>query len=162
VIPQERILSDPTLTDVCERVHGTMIAGDCGQRQRVSNVMIGAMNASNALSRIEHQTLLIVSGDRDDIVLAAIAGNEHRDQAHGSLVGLVLSESLTPGEAVLAIIRQSKLPVFLSPMDSYTIANRIHSMTVKTLPGDSEKIGRIQQLVAEHVDIDRILEKLSG
>ena len=45
-------------------------------------------------------------------------------------------------------------------MDSYTIASRIHSMTVKTLPGDADKIERIQSLVSEHVDVDRILEKI--
>ncbi|HRJ73546.1 MAG TPA: hypothetical protein PLS03_15075, partial [Terrimicrobiaceae bacterium] len=47
-----------------------------------------------------------------------------------------------------------------SPIDSYSIANRIHSMTVKTMPGDVEKIGRIQSLVSQHVDIPRILEKI--
>jgi BioD-like phosphotransacetylase family protein len=46
-------------------------------------------------------------------------------------------------------------------MDSYVIASRIHSMTVKTLPGDTEKISRIQDLVSAHVNVDRILEKIA-
>ena len=33
-------------------------------------------------------------------------------------------------------------------------------MTVKTLPGDTEKIDRIQSLVRTHVNIPRILEKI--
>ncbi len=46
-----------------------------------------------------------------------------------------------------------RMPVIASGLDSYIIASRIHSMTVKTLPGDTEKIERIQNLVSEHVNI---------
>ena len=45
-------------------------------------------------------------------------------------------------------------------MDSYKIAQRIHSMTVKTLPGDVQKIERIQDLISRHVDVPRLLEKV--
>jgi len=40
------------------------------------------------------------------------------------------------------------------------VASSIHSMTVKTLPGDVEKIDKIQALIEQHVEIDRLLEKL--
>ena len=33
-------------------------------------------------------------------------------------------------------------------------------MTVKTLPGDEEKIDKIQALIENHVEVDRLLEKL--
>jgi BioD-like phosphotransacetylase family protein len=48
----------------------------------------------------------------------------------------------------------------VSPHDSYTVASRINDMTIKTLPGDSLKIARIRELVAGHLDIDRLLAKL--
>ena len=54
------------------------------------------------------------------------------------------------------------MPVILSPLDSFTVASKIHSMTVKTLPGDTEKIGKIQSLIEQHVEVDRLLEKLRG
>jgi BioD-like phosphotransacetylase family protein len=57
-------------------------------------------------------------------------------------------------------VAAAPLPIIASPMDSYTIASRIHSMTVKTLPGDADKIERIQSLVSDHVNVDRILEKI--
>ena len=47
-----------------------------------------------------------------------------------------------------------------SPLDSYSIASSIHSMTIKTLPGDQDKIERIQALVEKHVNVDRLLEKI--
>ena len=78
----------------------------------------------------------------------------------GPLAGLVLSDGLRPHGRLLEMLGQTPLPVILSPMDSYTIAQRIHSMTVKTLPGDTQKIDRIQDLIARHVAIPRILEKI--
>jgi BioD-like phosphotransacetylase family protein len=52
------------------------------------------------------------------------------------------------------------LPVVFSPIDSYSIANRIQSLTVKIQPSDTDKIQRIQDLVARHVNIPRLLEKI--
>ncbi len=47
-----------------------------------------------------------------------------------------------------------------SPLDSYTVASNIHSMTVKTLPGDVEKIDKIQSMIERFVQIDRLVEKI--
>ena len=35
-------------------------------------------------------------------------------------------------------------------------------MTVKTLPGDVEKIEKIQALIEQHVEVDRLLEKIEA
>ncbi len=67
-----------------------------------------------------------------------------------------------PCDAVLELLKNSHLPVISSPLDSYTVANAIHSMTVKTLPGDVEKIDKIQSLIEQYVEIDRLLAKLSA
>jgi len=63
-------------------------------------------------------------------------------------------------ERLFELIRHSTLPVICSSMDSYRIASCIHSMTVKTLPGDKQKINRIQELISAHVNLDRVLEKI--
>lgn len=163
VIPQERRLSEPTMLDVSTNIRGEIIAGEALIRRYVSTVMIGAMQPGNVLARLEPRTLLVVPGDREDVILAAHAEAELavKKNREGLISGLVLSESLLPkSEVVASLVAQSSLPVITSPMDSYTIASRIHSMTVKTLPGDVEKITRIQQLVSEHVNIQRILEKI--
>ncbi|MGC1479886.1 MAG: AAA family ATPase [Chthoniobacterales bacterium] len=157
VIPQERLLSEPTLGGICEKIKGEVISANGDMSRRVSNVMIGAMQPTNVLSRLEERTLLITPGDREDIILAAHAEAE---QGGDLLSGLVLSESLEPSEPVAKIISNSVLPVILSPMDSYTIASRINSMTVKTMPGDVDKITRIQELVSQHVNVERLLEKI--
>jgi BioD-like phosphotransacetylase family protein len=43
--------------------------------------------------------------------------------------------------------------------DCYTVASKINQMTVKTEPGDEEKIKMIYQLINQNVDIDRIIQR---
>jgi len=43
------------------------------------------------------------------------------------------------------------------PRDTYVVASEVHDLLVKTHPADHEKISLIKALVAEHLDIDRIL-----
>jgi len=41
--------------------------------------------------------------------------------------------------------------------DSYTVAAKIERMTVKTDPGDKEKIKMIQEVVAKHIDLASVV-----
>jgi BioD-like phosphotransacetylase family protein len=41
--------------------------------------------------------------------------------------------------------------------DTYTVASSVHDLLVKTHPADREKIELIKELVAAHLDVDRIL-----
>lgn len=158
VIPQERILAEPTLADVALRIRGEFIASPELSRRRIAAVTIGAMSANHVMERLEDRTLLVVPGDREEVLLAAL---DDARNARAQIAGVVLSESLRPSPALEAKLKASPLPTLASPMDSYTIASRIHSMTVKTLPGDSEKIDRIQSLVEASVDLDQILARVT-
>jgi BioD-like phosphotransacetylase family protein len=106
-------------------------------------------------------TLVITPGDREDVILAALSTSTLSDAEDRAIAGLVLSGDLLPHQSVLDLIGNSDVPVIKSPLDSYAVASGIHSMTVKTLPGDVEKIDKIQALIDRHVDVDRLLEKLA-
>jgi len=156
VIPRVEILTQPTLRQICNHIHGEFLQRPGRSRRRVQNVLIGAMSPARLYDGVENGTLLVVPGDRDDILLAAVS----RKPDESPFCGIVLSDDLRPGEKVMELLGESELPVISCRLDSYTISSRIHSMTVKTLPGDEEKIQSIQDLVATHVDVTRILEKL--
>jgi BioD-like phosphotransacetylase family protein len=105
-------------------------------------------------------TLVITPGDRDDVILAALSASALSELDGQAIAGLVLSGDLAPSQPVLDLLQQSDVPTIASPMDSYSVASAIYSMTVKTLPGDTEKIDKIQSLIETHVEIGRFLEKL--
>ena len=120
--------------------------------------LVAALKERLGLSRLSPRTLLVAPGDREDIVLAAVT----EAAPAGLLSGLILSDGLRPHAALLSLLEKTEIPVVFSPIDSYSIAKRIHSLTVKIQPGDHEKIERIQNLVARHLDVDRLLEKIAA
>jgi BioD-like phosphotransacetylase family protein len=58
------------------------------------------------------------------------------------------------------MLRSLPCPVLIAARDSYAVAASVQNVTVKTGPGDTQKIGLIQQIIADHVNLDRILAKL--
>jgi BioD-like phosphotransacetylase family protein len=163
VLPVDPILAKPTLQQICERIKGRFVSGTrhCGRRH-VTKVIIGAMTPANLLPQFKTGTLVITPGDREDVILAAIASHQPKEGSPLPLVGFILSADHLPHPRIMEQLAASGLPAIASPLDSYSVASSIHSMTVKTMPGDHQKIETIQQMVEKHVEIDRLLEKISS
>jgi BioD-like phosphotransacetylase family protein len=100
----------------------------------------------------------VVPGDRKNVILAIL--KRSKEEAF-PFCGIVLSDDIKP-KGLMEEINKSPLPVVSSPLDSYSIASRILSMKVKTLPGDTEKIARIQKLVSEYLNVPRILQRIGS
>ncbi len=160
VVPMENMLTEPSLMETCEYIRGKFLCNEQFSRARSKQVVIGALSSANLFQNILPGTLLVVPGDREDVVLSALSRSTGPEGT--PLAGLVLSDDLKPHNRLLELLGRTCLPVILSPMDSYTIAQTIHSMTVKTLPGDTQKIDRIKHLIGTHLNIPRILEKISA
>lgn len=160
-IPEEPLLSNATLGQIRQTIKGQFINAKEKSRRRVKKVIIGAMSSSHVMQYFQPGTLVITPGDREDVILAALSTSTLSDAEDRAIAGLVLSGDLLPHQSVLDLVGNSDVPVIKSPLDSYTVASAIHSMTVKTLPGDVEKIDKIQALIDRHVNVDRLLEKLS-
>lgn len=159
VLPLDDILPQPTLKQVCNHIHGDFASKPEESARRVADVLIGAMSPANLFSGVVPDTLLVVPGDREDVLFAAAA--RAAEDSGQPFAGVVLSDNLMPSDALMRILAGSGLPVITSRLDSYTISSRIHSMTVKTLPGDTEKISRIEDLITSRVDVPRLLEKIA-
>jgi len=159
-IPAEPLLSSNTLNQICKQVRGRFLNSRVESRRRVGRIIVGAMSSRNVMEHFTPGTLVITPGDREDIILAALSTTTAPELRDREITGLVLSGDLLPHPTVLDLIAQSSLPVIASSLDSYSVASTIHSMTVKTQPGDHEKISRIQTVVEEYVNINRLLEKI--
>ncbi len=160
VIPEEPLLAKPTLDQICRTIKGEFINAVSKGHRRVERVIIGAMSSSHVMEYFSPGTLVITPGDREDVILAALSTSSLVHLDGRALAGLVLSGDLFPHQSVVDLIKRSDVPTIGSSLDSYAVASRIHSMTVKTLPGDYAKIRKIQALIGGHVEVDRLLEKL--
>jgi phosphate acetyltransferase len=157
LLPAEKILTSPNLRQIFERTDGEWLHKvDNTASRRISNIIIGAMTAPGFLDTITSGTLLITPGDREDIIMAALS-YEATSQA-GSISGIVLTRGITPHPRLVKRVQQSTIPVILAENDSYVVASRLHGMTVKTQPDDSDKIPLIQQMILNNIDL-KSLEK---
>ncbi len=162
VIPQEPLLANATLGQICKETNGRFINDtEIEVGRRVKKIIIGAMNSSHVMEYFSPGTLVITPGDREDIILAALSTCTLAEGDEGAIAGMVLSGDLFPHQSVIDLIKASQVPTIGSPLDSYTVANAIYSMTVKTLPEDMEKIDTIQAMIEKYVQVDRLLEKLA-
>ena len=158
VVPHQRILSAPTIDLICEELGAEMLNKSRGLNNLVEDVVVGAMGAQNAIRFFKRGVLVITPGDREDIILAAAAAAcGHREK---DLAGIVLTGNLRPSEAVLKVIREMPFPVLLAKDDSYEVASKVHDLTVKTRPDDTEKISVIRDMISDFVDVNKILNAL--
>ena len=156
VLPHHHILSRPTVAGIQEELKAPSLNSSRSDSM-VASVVVGAMGAQNAASYFTRGAMFITPGDREDIVVAAVAAAA--DPSH-QLAGMVLTEKIKPVNGVLRVIEKAPFPVLLAVEDSYEVASRIHNLIVKTRAADTEKISVIRDLIATHVDVDKILRAL--
>jgi hypothetical protein len=157
VIPHQSILCSPTVGLIQEELEARRLNKSPHLHNLVDDVVVGAMGVHNATRYFRRGVLLITPGDREDIILAAAAmANDGSPQ----LGGIVLTGDLLPNREVLEVIESLPFPVLLAKDDSYEVASTVHDLTVKTQPDDTEKITLIRNLVAQHVDVEKIRKAL--
>jgi len=156
VLPYRPILSHPTLAMILEGVHGEEIWPGPSLDRVIDGVAIGAMEPAHMLERVGPGTLVIVPGDREDVILALVGSAVVGERRHG--VGLVLTGGYRPRPLIVDAIRAADLFATLVEEDTYAVASEVHDLLVKTHSADVEKIALIKGLVAAHLDVDRMLE----
>ena len=157
VMPHQPILSKPTMELIREELKAESLNDSKQIFNLVNEVVVGAMGVQNAIGFFKPGVLIITPGDREDIILAAstlLLGQKD------GLAGIVLTGNLRPSHSVLKVIQEMPFPVLLSAQDSYEVASCVHDLTVKTRPNDTLKISLIRDLIAEHVNVQQILNSL--
>lgn len=156
IVPFDGELRKPTLGQVGRELKASFLSGDKMKRRRVSRVVIGTASSRHAHIYIEPGSLLITAGDRDDLIRAVFDATGARDNA---LAGVVLTDEFPPEPELVELLKERAIPCMVAQHDCYTIAAKINGMTVKTEPGDLEKIEMIRNLIGQNVDVGRIVDR---
>lgn len=154
-LPLRKRLQAPTFSQVVKEINGRWLNGaEHGMTERILRVVIGAMTAKGVVDYIQPGVLIITPGDREDVLFSAIASaNISKKQV---VSGIILTRNILPHPKLMDLISMTEIPVVICSEESYTVASKINNMTVKTQPTDEDKIPIIQEIVAEHTDMERI------
>ncbi|HJW21671.1 MAG TPA: AAA family ATPase [Candidatus Limnocylindrales bacterium] len=149
VLPVRPLLSNPTLEMIEAGLDGELIHSGPDLDRVIDDVAIAAMEPRHALEHVGPGTLVIVPGDREDVI-TTLAGTR--------LAGLVLTGGYPPRSTTIEAIHRANLFAVIVAAETYAVASKIHDLLVKTHPADREKIELIKQLVGANLDVDRILD----
>ena len=114
-IPEEPILANATLGQICKTIKGDFLNGKSKSRRRVQKIIIGAMNSSHVMEHFKPGTLVITPGDREDVILAALSTSTLSENDGHSIAGLVLSGNMTAASERLELLENSDIPTIASP-----------------------------------------------
>ena len=154
VIPYAPRLTWPTMAQVADALKARVINWQDGQQNAIASVIVGAMTPHNALNFIQDKTLLIVPGDRDDLVLAAASLSVLRDDIH--MAGILFSGGILPQPQTIDLLNRTNIPALAVDTPTYEAATRVQKLTVKIQIDDEEKIHLATRMVREYIDVERI------
>ena len=156
-IPSRPVLAEMTLRQIVDGIKADVISGHQHLDETIHECIIGAASARRLIDLIQPGMLMIMPGDRDDLVLAAVS-------SYSGLVGepqtgaaVCLTTGLLPSESILRLIRAAQMPTIASETGTYELTSRISDLVAKIGPEDDEKLRVAEQLVAEYVDMDAIV-----
>ena len=105
IFPEIKELNTPTLCQVTETLNAKMLMGNDTQLQYlVHGKKIAAMGVENYLSHIENGDVIIVPGDRIDIILASILSTYAKN--HSNIAGIILSGGIIPSKSVMDLLQR--------------------------------------------------------
>ena len=154
VVPYVSRLAWPTVQHVVDSMDAKVMNGTDRLANPIADVIVGAMTSPNAISYIQDKTLLIVPGDRDDVVLAAVSVELTRTDV--KLAGILLTRGVELQPQTLDLISRTDIPTLMVDLGTYEAAAHMQDILVKIRVTEKEKIDLATSLVREHVDFDRI------
>ncbi len=164
VIPYRPILSNPTLSMILEGTRAELLNAGPDLDLVIGGISVAAMEPHHVLQHVRGRRIVIVAGDREDVIVALSRAHRAemrrpavvRGEAEPATVGFVLS-GYRPRPQVIDEIRRADLFACFLDEDTYMVASDVHDLLVKTHAADREKIAVIKSTVAASLDADRML-----
>jgi phosphate acetyltransferase len=162
VLPEEPLLSAPTVAELEKSVSGTSVSGEESLREReVTGVLVAGMTADHVLERLSDGIAVITPGDRSDVVLAVASA--HAAEGFPSLSCIVLNGGfeLHPSIAALVAGLRLRLPIVATALGTYDAASAAASARGRVTATSQRKIDTALELMDRHVDITDLLAQLA-
>jgi phosphate acetyltransferase len=162
VLPDEPLLSAPTVAELEKAVGGAPVSGEESLREReVTGVLVAGMTADHVLERLRDGMAVITPGDRSDVVLAVASA--HAAEGFPSLSCIVLNGGfqLHPSIADLVAGLRLRLPIVATALGTYDTASAAASARGRVTATSQRKIDTALELMDSHVDVPDLLAQLA-
>ncbi|WP_347110883.1 phosphate acetyltransferase [Paenarthrobacter sp. S56] len=159
VIPEVPGISTPTVADVASSLHLRSMWGSNEWDRDIRQLRVGGMNADDFLVTLASGDLVVVPGDRTDVILACVASALSPDLP--SPAGIILTDGLRPAPNVVKLLERAPFPVFTGKADLYSTAKRVSTVRSEIHTGESRKLAAALGIWSRKVDEAELLEQLA-
>ncbi|MGV8876720.1 MAG: phosphate acetyltransferase, partial [Rhodoglobus sp.] len=160
-IPEDPLLIAPSLAALLQAVDGELLKGDSELLLREAlGFVVAGMTMENVLTRLIEGSVVVVAGDRSDVLVATLMA--HASDTFPSLAGIILNGGfdLLPQIERLIDGLNLSLPIIRTTLGTYDTA-RIITKTRGRLAADSpRKFDIALAMFEQHVDAAALIKRL--
>ena len=150
IIPYVADLTQPSMRFLADLFFAKILAGEKGLNNTVKDVFVGAMSA-DAVLRMQRfnkdAKLVITSGDRSDMILAAL---------DSQAAGIILTNNILPPPNILARASGTNVPLLLVAQDTFQAAKKVDNLVSLLSKDDDQKMEQLASLIKENVEMTTI------
>jgi phosphate acetyltransferase len=160
VLPENPSLGQPTVAQVASELGASVLAGaDRGLQREVSDVRVAATRVEHFIDDLVERALVIVPGDRADIMLASLAASMFTSVP--AVAGMVLTGGYQPPVAVAKLLHEAPFPVLAVRQRTYPVATAVHAIDPKLAVEDEAKIATAIGVFEAGVDPRELAERIA-
>ena len=159
VMPDVPLLSAPSVRELMVAVEGTLTGGDDELLDReAEEVIVGGMTMEHILDALTDGAVVIVPGDRSEVVLAMVAA--HAAESFPSLSGLILNGGFTPTDQISRLVAglNQRLPMVSTTFGTFKTARLAAETRGMLSTGSQRKLDVARSVFESSVDGERLLD----
>ncbi len=141
VVPELALLAAPTLSHVREATDARLVRGSEESLDRIASpLVIAAMTVENVLARLKDECLVIIAGDRLDVLLGTLAAG--RAEGFPTPNGIILTGGFEPDPVTSRLIEgfPGTMPILISDMATFEVATRAAALSGRMRATSHRKI----------------------
>jgi len=161
VIPEQPLLSAPSVADLLKACDGELLSGDEALLGReVTGLVVAAMTLPNVLDRLFDGAVVITPGDRPEIVLGVLTA--HVSATFPQVSGIMLNGGLGLPEQVSRLIEGigATMPIVATSLGTHATTTACNAVRGRLSKESPRKVATALSLFGEHVDGDALLDRL--
>ncbi|WP_417360840.1 phosphate acetyltransferase [Gallaecimonas pentaromativorans] len=160
-IPWVPRLLAPRIEDVARHLGALPLCSGDWSTRRVKEVILESRSLTNMATLFKPGALLVTSGDRSDLIVAAALATRNGLQ----LGGLLLTGGYQPEPAIMDLCEgafDDGLPMLLVEDDTWHTSQALQALSLHLEVDDSNRQRWIMEWIADHLDTEALLRRHLG
>ena len=160
-LPEDPLLTQPTVADLLSPVNGRLLSGDPALLTReVTGLVVAGMTMPNVLDRLFEGAAVVTAGDRPEVVLGVLMA--HASLNFPQISAVVLNGGFTLPDQVQRLMDGLgvTLPILETTFDTQATSAALTAVRGRLTKDSPRKVDAALSLFEQHVDGEALLDQL--